>query len=128
MNDWIARNRRAIAWVAVALAACMAAVVYFFNPAETWWMPRCLWLSLTGWRCPSCGVMRATHQLMHGHFLQAVAYNWWLLLSVPLAVAIVALAFRRRLGPRGELWLKWLIIAYVSTYFIWWLLRNLLNI
>ncbi len=128
MNEWIEKNRRLIAVIAAAAAVTSGFLLYFFNPMGTWWMPRCWWLMLTGTQCPSCGAMRAAHQLMHGHVAEAAALNWWLPLSIPMGAAIIILAMQPRLSSRAEEWLRWLLVAYVVSYIAWWVVRNLLGI
>ncbi|MDE7080990.1 MAG: DUF2752 domain-containing protein [Muribaculaceae bacterium] len=107
-------------------------VLWKVNPVEAVWMPKCVVHSLTGWQCPGCGITRALHAALHGHFAEAIRYNYFLLLSLPylLAVATVswipALRRRRRLhrvvlGPE-------LAVSYVVLFAIWFVVRNLLGI
>ncbi|RKV71031.1 MAG: DUF2752 domain-containing protein [Alloprevotella sp.] len=34
--------------------------------------------SATGYSCPGCGAQRAIHSLLHGHFAEAISYNYFL--------------------------------------------------
>src|SRR5689334_2220232 len=76
---------RPTSWVMLGvLVVAGAALVslYFFNPTEHGFFPRCLLHSLTGLDCPGCGGLRATHQLLHGNFIAALRLN-------PLFIALL---------------------------------------
>ncbi|MDE5903254.1 MAG: DUF2752 domain-containing protein [Muribaculaceae bacterium] len=107
-------------------------VLWKVNPVEAVWMPKCVVHSLTGWQCPGCGITRALHAALHGHFAEAIRYNYFLLLSLPYLLAVAAVswipALRRRrrlhrvvLGPE-------LAVSYVVLFAIWFVVRNLLGI
>lgn len=70
-------NRRNAA-VGGALAA-VAALIYVYDPASTWFYPSCPLRALTGWLCPLCGGLRAAHALLHGRVFDAVALNPFLI-------------------------------------------------
>lgn len=58
----------------------------------------CLWLWLTGFECPGCGLSRALAWLVRGQLGSALAANW---LIAPLAIvsaqhAVVAVTRDRR--------------------------------
>ena len=36
------------------------------NPYESGAFPSCIFYQATGWYCPGCGGLRATHELLHG--------------------------------------------------------------
>ena len=59
-------------------------VLYFVNPADVSWFPRCPFHLLTGLKCPGCGTLRGLHQLMHLHFREAWNLNPLMILSIPL--------------------------------------------
>jgi Protein of unknown function (DUF2752) len=79
-------------------AAVGAAILYFFDPTKYGFYPRCPLFLLTGWECPSCGTLRALHQLAHGHFAAAWRFN-------PLFVSLLPVALW--LGLREFLWQFW---------------------
>ena len=87
---------------------------------------------LTGWQCPSCGVQRATHALMNGHLLAALQFNWWFILSVPFFFLVVlsTLFETRPLWARigAVVKCKAALWGYIASYFLWWVLRNLLGV
>ena len=43
----------------------LAAVLFFFNPAQSGFYPFCVFHRTTGLLCPGCGSLRALHQLLH---------------------------------------------------------------
>ena len=69
LNIWFAA-------IAVAvMAAGIAGMVFFFNPAAYSFYPVCLFHRLTGLNCPGCGGTRALYALLHGHFAAALRDN-----------------------------------------------------
>ena len=72
------RRNRTNRWIFLggAVAAAIALLpLYFFNPVEHSFFPRCFFHSMTGLDCPGCGGLRATHQLLHGDFVAALRLN-----------------------------------------------------
>ena len=67
---------------ASAAAAAMGAVLYRFDPMRVDFYPRCPVYLVTGFYCPGCGGLRAGHALLHGHFLEALGYNPFLVLAL----------------------------------------------
>jgi hypothetical protein len=85
----------AIVGVGVALA-----LLYFQRPQGQFFYPRCTFYATTGLLCPGCGGLRATHELLHGRWLEAARSNALMVVGGPLAVAGWLLA-RGRAGGRG---------------------------
>ena len=102
-----------LAWTILGLAILAAATLLFlFDPARHAFYPRCPLHSLTGLECPTCGALRALHQLLHGNLRAAYALNPFLFLALP----IIALAARRPFRTRG---LPWLALAALLAWFLW---------
>lgn len=86
----------------------------------------CPVLALTGWYCPTCGGLRAVHDLVTGDLAGAWAMNPLVTIGVPLAAAALALwtlrAWRgrpaRRLPPT-------LLLALAAGAVLFGVLRNL---
>jgi len=68
-----------------------AAYLFFFEPGKSGFFPACPFRLLTGFTCPGCGVTRALHQILHGHFYTAFTLNPLFLLAIPF----ILLAFLR---------------------------------
>ncbi|MEM7394570.1 MAG: DUF2752 domain-containing protein, partial [Verrucomicrobiota bacterium] len=49
--------------------------LFLFNPAKVSWIPQCPWFFLSGFYCPGCGSVRATHHLLHGNLIGAFRLN-----------------------------------------------------
>lgn len=109
---------------------------YFVNPSggadETTNVPilKCPLHLLTGLQCPLCGLQRSLHAIAHADLLQALRYNAFLLLLLPLALLVLFDYFRpTSLGKwhdilrSGRFAFTLIILAT-----IWTVLRNILNI
>ena len=70
------------------------ALLYVFDPsAANNYFPKCPSYWLFDVYCPGCGITRALHALLHGNFLQALAYNPLAILAAPL---LIWMAFKPR--------------------------------
>jgi len=67
----------------IVAAVAAAVVLYSFNPSESRFYPRCFFRLVTGWDCPGCGGLRATHQLLHGHVREAFRLNPLFVVALP---------------------------------------------
>lgn len=116
-------------WVLLAAAgAGGAAVLFLFDPSRNGFYPLCMFHRLTGWNCPGCGGLRATHQLLHGHIGEALRFNALVVLAVPV---LLTLGLRwlwvrvrgRRVPPKplATFWI-WLLLAVMLGF---GLVRNL---
>lgn len=87
--------------------------------------PHCLFLSLTGYPCLTCGATRASIQLVHGHLWQAFLWNP-LVLSVLVAIAFfdlyagIAFVFRTRrlrgiFSPVEKRAVRWTILVLAAA-------------
>jgi hypothetical protein len=101
---------------AVALGVVLT-TLYFLPPDQAGIYPICVFHRFTGWQCPGCGGLRATHQLLHGNMVEAFRLNALfvvLLVCAPLFVAAYLApdeTVRHRLKPlRHRLW-KWLLLG-----------------
>ena len=87
---------------------------------------------LTGWDCPGCGIQRAIHALFHGHFIEAISYNYYLAYSLPYALSFVVVWVAPDYGwsqkLRNFIQDRHVVYFYIITYFIWLFVRNILHI
>lgn len=95
-QDPRSRRRRMIAPLAT-LAVTAGAVGYLaaVDPNSPGHYPVCPLKALTGFDCPGCGMLRATHDLAHGNVAGAVDHNVLMVLLVPLAAVLWARWVRR---------------------------------
>ena len=111
------------------LVLCFFLVVGFWifknRQDEVWGLP-CLFRAITGYSCPGCGAQRALHALMHGHFLEAIRYNYFL----PWAVVFLLIFHCLRYSEKGRFIRARLssapaILVYVLITLFWGIIRNL---
>ena len=127
---WVVARARcapAVMAMCVLLSAVAGLVLFCFDPREYHFYPICFFHKTTGLLCPGCGVLRATHQLLHGHLAAAFHFNPMLIVSLPLLCwfgARFALQRARKqplsFGLRPGL--LWLILAAMLVVSV---LRNL---
>lgn len=115
--------------VGILLLLLLMPVYMCFDPASTHFMPKCIFYHLTGWECPACGIQRAMYALLHGDFMKAVGYNYFLLVSVPYFMAVAITTFCRgtaiekaRFYVQHPLTVKAILVLTM----IWWVLRNII--
>ena len=69
----------------VVVAGCLT-LLAVRHPTDYGVIPSCPFYSGTGFYCPGCGSLRATHYLVTGHPLTGLRYNPLVLLVLPLLV------------------------------------------
>ena len=80
-----AKDARPPALAVLALFGAVAGLVLFwFDPRQYHFYPVCFFHKTTGLLCPGCGVLRAMHQLLHGHVATAFRFNPVLVVSLPI--------------------------------------------
>jgi len=82
-------------------ALLAGALLYAVDPAKHALYPTCWFYATTGWECPGCGGLRATHQLLHGQLAAAWALNPLAVLLIPLYGWLLLGAVLRLLRGRG---------------------------
>lgn len=120
-------------WALAAAVVIMVAVVYtLYNPMQRHWPLQCPFRLLTGLQCPGCGGQRAAYALLHGHLMEALRCNLFLVYAGPYALALVV----ENMLPDGTVRRKmshilenqWVVWFYIVTFCIWLVVRNLLHI
>jgi hypothetical protein len=121
-------NRRRLLLLAALVLPLGALVLYTYPPDTTEWYPPCPTYDWAGLYCPGCGTGRGCYALLHGQFLQALAYNPLAMLVLPfLIVWAVRQAWTALRGspPPGvflSVRVRW---AFVALVFVFAVLRNI---
>ena len=104
----------------VALLVC-GGLLYFFNPAQHSFYPRCAFYQITGWQCPGCGGLRAMHQLLRGQILTALQMNALAVLFLP---AVTWCLWREWWRGGVKLRARWIWLLG-ATLLLFGIIRNL---
>ena len=115
----------AIIYVIVGL--CLGLLYFYINPATSYLMPKCPFKMLTGYDCPSCGIQRLSHQLLHGNLTEAFLLNPFIFVAAPyLFLAIYAAISRDRFAQKVRRIVSnhITISIYITLYILWWIVRN----
>jgi hypothetical protein len=121
-------------WAGVALTAAVLAggvwILWHHDPnAPHSRLPPCVFLSLTGWFCPGCGITRALHALVHGDLARAFAMNPLALIVIPLIPLMLldARGFRphwlqpvMKIAMEPKLWIFAIPAYWVARNLPWW--------
>lgn len=85
-------------------------------------LPPCLFHSVTGLWCTGCGITRALHHILNGHFYAGFRMNPLAVLALPFLLWFTALLFwrlwRNKPLPDVPLWLPWVTLAVILAYTI----------
>lgn len=117
------------ALVVIIFAGVLLAVVLYYavNPAESCFAPKCLFKIITGYDCPSCGIQRAFHAILHGEIKSAIKLNPFLFLLLPYLLAVVYVSiFKNVLSKKLRRYTHHhiTILLYLCLYLAWWIFRN----
>lgn len=106
--------------------------MYFFNPENSIWFPKCPFYVLTGYQCPACGIQRAVHHLVHFDFIEAFRYNPFLVVSIPYALSLILVKWivpqSRLVALRATCYHPLTVRIYIALMLIWWIGRNIVHI
>lgn len=116
-------------WVSIVLLVCAAtaAALLAWRHPVLLPIPSCPFLVATGFYCPGCGSLRASHHVLQGHWLDACRHNPLLVAFLPffslwlLAHLDTAVRGRRWQLDMPGVW--GMAVAVLLTLF--WFLRNL---
>lgn len=115
---------------AAIAAVILAAIVLYatFDPATNPF-PRCIFLQLTGWKCPGCGSQRALHSLLHLDIAKAWRYNAMLVAAIPVVSVMFLSQVTKRKMPRLYNSLNGRVAIWTSFVLLtgWWMLRNIFD-
>jgi hypothetical protein len=114
--------------ISIAVLA-LGLLYYLYNPVGHSFFPECPFYALTGLDCPGCGSQRALYALLHGHLLQAAAYNLLFVLALPFIIySAVVFAGNHLFGKRWNqniFYKPWFAKVALVFILLFWILRNL---
>jgi len=102
------------------------AIYALFNPEESRWFPKCVFMQLTGLKCPGCGSQRAVHALLHGDIAAALRYNAMLTVLIPFIIALAVSEMWPQRFPHlnDRLHRPWISLTMLLLMLIWGIGRN----
>ncbi len=109
-----------------AAAGCLLLAKNLYTWLVLPWMPPCTLRTLTGWKCPSCGMTHAVYALCRLDFAEALRQNALLVFGILLLVLryletwCSVLEKPRRLIPRRAAF--WIVMGVFWVGY--WILRN----
>lgn len=103
----------------------LGAFLYFNDPINSDYTPKCWFKVFTGLSCPGCGFQRCMHAMFHGDFLSAIKYNLFLAIGIPIVI-ISAIAGTVRQKEKSLLDYR-IASIYLFLYFVWFIVRNMFN-
>lgn len=98
----VASRRRLAALLPATGLVASAVVLWRFNPSQHGFYPRCMLHATTGLDCPGCGILRSTHQLLHGHWIDAFALNPLYVITLPFAALYIVNALLAAWRPSPQ--------------------------
>ena len=120
---------RTVKILLVFLGLIILGVYREYNPEQVSFFPRCIFLTVTGYRCPGCGSQRALHYLLNLDIQGAFRNNALLVLSIPYILAGLYLEYKSMPGPL-VLSLRKLLLGsnairiILCSIIAFWVLRN----
>lgn len=129
---WQVRAELTYRVLVLSAVAAVAVALYFIDPMEWAFMPKCPFKMITGFSCPGCGFQRAVHALLHGDVAGAVGYNLFLVYAGPYALALLVQRWVLTGSWQRRAWRfledKRMVAFYVVMFFIWMVVRNVIGI
>src|SRR5574344_820061 len=123
-------SKKSEIFLIVAVSAIVILLYALFDPQRYSIFPKCLFYSITGLKCPGCGLQRAFHQLLNGNISAAFHYNAMMVSAIPyLALGFVLEYFKPGNAFLNRLrlvlyhgWAVWFVAILILTF---WLLRDI---
>jgi len=113
-------------WIGAPALAITLGLLFAYNPAHHSFYPFCTFHRVTGWQCPGCGGLRATHHLLHGDIVTAFRFNPLVVMALPIVAGFVLWRWQwaRGGGPgiRAQARWGWAILVVLLVF---WVVRNL---
>lgn len=108
----------------VIIAVLAAGIIYALIVRYTHLGIPCFFQSITGFKCPGCGITHIFMRLMEFDFSGAFRANAFLFITIP--VLFVLLFTSKRCS--GKTFVKWLSVIYLILLVVWGVVRNILQI
>jgi len=126
------KRTTAIKWGVLAAVVAVVTLLYWFNPVDAPFAPKCMFKQLTGLSCPGCGIQRFLHAFLHGRPLEAISYNYMLVVLIPY-ILLFGIEKLFLTGERQKRWESVLEGRLLTTALcimapVWFVIRNILNI
>lgn len=124
-------RKRILLYLSIFVALLLFIGVYFlFDPTTNLFFPKCVFYTLTGYKCPGCGSQRAIYHLLHFNFVDALKANLLLVLTIPLVLLLVYAEIVRT--KKRSFYIKIhslkLIVGYFVVVLLWGVLRNVFGL
>lgn len=128
-KSYLSGHKRAYFLLAVVV---LGVFLFLCDPSACSFAPKCSFKLLTSLDCPGCGIQRALHALLHGHWEEAWAYNRYLIYALPFLFCVMITEWCLK-GKAQRKWRKVFegkvaIYLYLVSYFAWGIYRNLAHI
>jgi hypothetical protein len=127
-------KRKYIIIAIIFLLAMVVPIYYWFDPSQSDFMPRCVFKTYLHIECPGCGFQRALHALLHGDIQASLAFNPFLIISIPILILactnelIITHSQASAKIVRLTKINKWILHLYIALYLAWFVIRNIYNI
>ena len=122
-------------YIIIAGFVILGGILYYvIDPTSFQLTPKCPVKLLTSYSCPGCGFQRALHATLHAHYSEAIHYNLFLLVAIPIIaiwcinIIIVEKTSNGRLKKIILYLNKRIIYFYILCYGCWFVIRNVYNI
>lgn len=119
--------KKVVLFVAIVLLTGLFIWLYsIFDPEASEVFPKCIFLQLTGYRCPGCGSQRVVHCLLNGDLQGAFHYNAFLVLAIPYVFLLAVSSMFKQYSPKiySTLSHPVVIITILILVILWWIFRN----
>ncbi|MFN8258793.1 MAG: DUF2752 domain-containing protein [Bacteroidales bacterium] len=119
-------------WILLLIAVLVFYFIFSrFNPYQDKFFPKCIFLSITGYKCPGCGSQRAIHYLFNFDIASAFKENQLLVISIPYLILgfyfdTIKVKTEKQLKIRRFLFGRNAIFIVFTIIICFWILRNLL--
>ena len=124
-------KRKYIIIAIIILLAMVIPIYYWFDPSQYDFMPKCVFKTYLHIECPGCGFQRALHALLHGDIRASLAFNPFLIISIPILIIactnelIITHSQKSTRIVRLATINKWILHVYIVLYLAWFVIRNI---